>query len=396
MSRRKTPRRIRGIENRLHADGTWTFRVRWRCPVSDRRLSEEFDEQLDAVDFKAELRRAKRSNRLGELSAGQQLLRDFVSETWWPTVAAVELESATLSAYASAWNRHLRPRIGHLQLRQISAPVIAKLRRDLEVDGVGAQMIVKALTMLQSALRTAVVWGLIPGNPVTLVRKPYIPRPAVHPPAPATIERIVQWLRDREDEHGPSLVYLVGYEGLRPSEALALQGRHVRVRTLLVEQKNVNGEILSYQKVKTKRPRPVDLLAAVAADLGRRRPEQFVIAHTDGTPWRTSDYDAWRTDRWQPACEAVGIGKITLTRNEQGRSQRTYRGATPYWLRHASCSMRLLEGRLSPAEIAEQHGHTLQTFLTTYAHIISELRGQGSVPMEEQIERARAELRRSS
>jgi len=45
-----------------------------------------------------------------------------------------------------------------------------------------------------------------------------------------------------------ALVCLLAYAGPRPQEVLALEWRQVRERTLLFEQKNVDGEIVVGQK----------------------------------------------------------------------------------------------------------------------------------------------------
>ena len=47
------------------------------------------------------------------------------------------LERATLRAYASLWNGHALPRLGQLQLRELTPQTIARFRADLEAAGVG-------------------------------------------------------------------------------------------------------------------------------------------------------------------------------------------------------------------------------------------------------------------
>ena len=400
MSRTRTrrprrPRRVPGIETRWRG-GRWTHRVRWTDPVTGQRRSEEFDALADAIDFREALRRARRHGRMQDLTAGREVLREFVAGEWWPTHATVNLERATLIAYSSVWSKHLDPRVGHLQLREIDPGVVAKLRLAMEQDGVGAPTIVKAMTMLQSIFATAVIWGRAQTNPVAMVRKPTVTARVVEPLSPLAVERIAA--QPVLDLTGRMLIYVVSYAGLRPEEALALRWRHVRRQTLLVEQKNVDGEILSYLKVRTKPPRSVDLLRPLLQDLaayrlalGRPHDAAFVFARPDGGPWLAGDYRNWRRRRWQVACDAAGLGEIRITRLA-GRARRTYEGPTPYWLRHSFASLLLHEGRLSPAELAEQLGHSIQTLLKTYSHVMADLKGQPRVPAEQQIAEARAKL----
>ena len=60
----------------------------------------------------------------------------------------------------------------------------------------------------------------------------------------------------------------------------------------------------------------------------------------------------------------------------------------PYDLRHSLASLLFAEGR-NPAEIAEFMGHTLQALLSTYTHVIVELRGAERRDAEDLIKEAR-------
>jgi len=63
----------------------------------------------------------------------------------------------------------------------------------------------------------------------------------------------------------------------------------------------------------------------------------------------------------------------------------------PYDLRHSLASLLFAEQR-NPAEIAEYMGHSVQVLLSTYVHVIEELRGRERVSAEEEIRAARASL----
>jgi integrase len=68
-------------------------------------------------------------------------------------------------------------------------------------------------------------------------------------------------------------------------------------------------------------------------------------------------------------------------------------GVRPYDLRHSLASLLFAE-RLNPVEIAEQMGHSLQTLLGTYTHVIEELRGEPARSAELLIREARNKRRR--
>ena len=324
----KPPRRPdtpRGVEPRLRraADGwTWRFRVRWTDPASGRRPVEEFDTIEEALDFIAYLRLAKRRGVLEDLTRGETTLAEFFENEYWPKDAQRNLQRNTRKTYLPVWYAHLKPRLGHLQLRQLNPPTIQLLREHMEEDGVGAPTIRRSMAILQAVCRYAMAKGQMTTNPVKEVRKPPVKRSlAIVAISPTQIESLRRLLLDgyvelrvgkdgkaRRVEHRPdirsaTLVSLIAYEGLRPEEALALEDRHVGKGTLLIEQKDVDGEIVTGQKT-GRPPRSPDLWPPVRTDLAEyqlatRRPttrdgRQLLIPRADGDPWREHDYRNWR------------------------------------------------------------------------------------------------------
>ena len=124
--------------------------------------------------------------------------------------------------------------------------------------------------------------------------------------------------------------------------------------------------------------RTIKLLKPLASDLaelrlasGRPAESELIFRMDDGRPWTDTAYRNWRTRRFLPAAKAAGLD-----------------GLRPYDLRHSFASLLFLEG-VNPAEIAEQLGHSLQMLLSTYTHVIEELRGQERQSAEALIKRAR-------
>lgn len=413
------PRPERGVEIREHrrADGTawWTFRVRWKDPVTGRRVSEEFDTMDEALDWRAK-RRLDRRRGVGEATGDRQTLRAFEAE-WWQVYVMVELEPGTRPSYRRILDRHVLPALGDLQLRRLTPETLIRWRAAMTEQGVGDPTIRKAMAIVQSILARAVEWLRIPSNPAREVRKPPRVQRAVRPLAPLEIERIRALLPTQRDR---ALVALIGYAGLRPEEALALQWHHIRQRTLLVEQKVVDGVILVGQKTK-RPPRPVGLLAPLARDIDAHRPDgshpdDLVFPGPAGGPWTANEYAAWRSLVFAPVADDVR-GRPTAAQvraarrhsarhpddeqarheaQELERARATTKGTRPYQLRHSYASLLIHEGRLSVREIADELGHSIQTLLTTYTHIINELRDAPKVPAVDEIEKARAEIARTA
>jgi integrase len=186
----------------------------------------------------------------------------------------------------------------------------------------------------------------VPTNAVKVTRKPPKPhRPAVQAIPPTLIEVMRARLLEQDKLRDATLLAVLAYAGLRAQEALALEWRHVRERTLLVERALSDGQLKALKN--RRQPRTVELLAPLREDLAVWRAAQGgppatapVFASHAGRFWRASDWRNWRKRSYKPVAESVGIN-----------------GARPYDLRHAFASLLISEGRLSVVDIAAQLGH---------------------------------------
>jgi integrase len=388
------PKVPRGVETRWHAGrNAWTFRVRWTDPVSGERRSQEFDTADDAVDYQAYLRLARRRGALDELSRGRIVLSEFVEDDWWPNHAGRQLSRHTLTAYSQVWNRNLLPRVGHLELRQVTTPTVQTLREALEADGTGPATVRKSLAVLQSICAHAVRKGELTINPVSAVRKPAAKRAAVIDAfSVEQVEALIGALRHRASH--PSqwmLAELIAYSGARPQDALALTYARIGTQRIVYAEKNIDGRIVSGSKTGADRARSVTLLTSLRKDLlafrlaaGNPPDDALVLPQADGKPWRLHDYKNWQRNAVKTERSSRPASIFAAAATAMGRPD-----ATPYFLRHTYASLRLAEQRLSLQEIAEEMGHTVEVLARTYAHVISEYRGQGPIDPEALIKRAR-------
>lgn len=265
---------------------------------------------------------------MGELALFEQQNRNVaeLAREWWEKYAKPNLAGWTLTKYARLLDSHIVPRLGSLRVGEVSPEVIADFRAQLERAGVGRDFVRVSLVILQAMFRQASHWRWLAENPVRVVRKPTARRErAVVCLAPAQVEAIRAELLRADRLYAATIVSLVAYQGLRvPEEVLGLEVRHVRRATLLVEQRNLDGEFVGGQKVPGFSPRAVDLLEPVRRDvsehlvaLGIRSGPLF--PRRDGKPWRHHDYQNWRRRVWHRAREAAGIERLP-----------------PYDLRHAT------------------------------------------------------------
>lgn len=322
-----------------------------------------FSLRKDATAFEAMVNLAKRRGELAKLDAGLETLDEFLVE-WWSRHGDRYLAKNTRKEYTRFFKSFIQPALGDLPLRRISPSSIAAMRDRIQ-DANGDETARKAVAALQGVLQRAVEWERIRDNPAKAVKKPARSRKSrPRPLDPVQVEAIRSQLAERD----AALVSVMAYAGLRPGEALALTWEDVGEQTLDISKAVALGE---QKETKTGRSRIVRPYNPALSDLrGWRlasglRSGPIFLRPSDHSYWRDTDYRNWRTRVWKPVANV-----------------------RPYDLRHSFASLLFQEGR-SPAYIAEQMGHSVQTLLSTYIHIIEELRDADRVDAEELIDLAR-------
>ncbi|MDQ3730109.1 MAG: site-specific integrase [Actinomycetota bacterium] len=359
-----------------NGDERWEVRYRDSGRDSSRR-KRRFIRKGDAELFETEI---KRRRQLGDL-AGSQWSRRTVGDLaadWFDLYVVPNLAKRTRRDYQVLLDRHVIPRLGRLKLRDVSTDVIDRFKRDLERQGTGRSQTRQALAVLQGMFRYAEERGRIARNPVRLVRKPSNKRDrAVNVLAPEKVERVRDQLLAEDRLGDATLVSVLAYLGLRPQEALALEWSHVRERTVLIDQKNVDGELIAGQKT-GRRARSPALIGPLRSDLMAWRlrsgnpASSLVFPNYNNEPWRQHDWLNWNRRIWTPVARRLGIQD------------------PPYTLRHSYASLRMREG-VSIPELADDLGHSPIMTLDTYSHVMRELKGAPTLSAEEQVRKARSQ-----
>jgi integrase len=400
-----------GVAERLYRRQdatTWTeYSVRY-VAEGGKRARAVFGSRSEALEFKAALAYARRhglrlpappqdmrpSVTSGTTALAEPVdaptLRAFVRNDYWPRYAQEELERATLQSYAHAWHKHIDPYLGAEALASIGPKRVNEWLSDRRAAGVGPGALMKARTLLSGIFSYAVEEEILTANPVRQLRARRSKRSrrtqkrkrAVRPPGPSTIEVIRASMLAKDRVVGATLVSLLAYAGPRPGEALALRWTDILQQTILIEDGSDDGQP---KELKNGIPfRSVELVGPLREDLESLRShlgvgkdsETPVIPNAEGQQWDNEHYKRWRARHYIPAATAAGL--------ERPR---------PYDLRHAFVSLRILEGRLSLDEIARQAGHTVETALRNYRHVVDEYRGRRMPSMEDAIRAARQDAR---
>lgn len=165
----------------------------------------------------------------------------------WPIYhadAVARLAKATIISYDRCWVRHLAPRFGDMPMDEITPRSVAQWRADMLAKGIGRETVRRAMVLLQAMFKLGVEWGEAERNPVSFVRKPRQGRiRAIEVLDPATVERLRRALLANGDHFSATLVSVLAYAGVRPGEGIALERRHIRKDTILVEQAVAYGTL---------------------------------------------------------------------------------------------------------------------------------------------------------
>jgi len=343
-----------------------TYVVRWN--EGGRKRGRTFDRRRDAEKFEAEVRRRRAMGGIVVIPEPVTLAELYARYL----ASKAHREKNTRDGYAAMW-KHLEPRLGRVPVQQISPAAVEALGPEMIRDGVGVTSANKAIGLLSSMLNRAVVWGYVDRNPYQYVERPRTARTRkIEPLSPAQVESI----RARMNLRDRTLVSVLAYAGLRPGEALALTWEDVG-NTIRVDKAVAHGEV---KTTKNRLARNVTLLPALRRDLDEYRmslgrPESgLVFPNGGGEPWSDTKYRNWRTRYFEPAVEAA-----------------SFTNATPYTLRHSFASLLLASGAPT-TEVAYEMGHGIGVLVSTYAHVIAEFRGNGTIDPETQIVAARRRI----
>lgn len=341
------------VEKVTRASGV-VWRVRWRDENGEAH-SKVIGRQRDAQDFDAELRRLRRTGGLDLATQGTETLADLWTD--FERLYLPRLARRSQRTYRSKWKNHIGPGLGRKQLRTLDLLKIEEFAAGLK-PGAGAATTV---SVLQSILQRGVEWGRIKSNPARLLRKANPKRQRTVRPLPeAEIARIAAAL----DSRGALLVNLMGFCGLRPSEALGLRWDDVGQNRLTVDE--ATDGLGGMKQPKTNQTRTVRLPAAVRAELLAYRiatespsgPGDLIFPRPSGRPWSNSDYSNWTQKEFRPAAGA---------------------GVRPYDLRHTFVSRMISEGT-NIIDIARQAGHSPTMTLDVYGHLFEEAADEGDSP----------------
>ncbi|HEY0941890.1 MAG TPA: DUF3596 domain-containing protein [Steroidobacter sp.] len=272
-------------------------------------------------------------------------------------VSRDDLAPSTAASYRQILNHTWRPTIGHLPFLGVRYSTLEKVADAQSVSK-------KTYNNLVSAIRRVFEYGYRDHpeqhNPAAFMKCVRIrrrDRPPIEPFSIAEAESLIAAIHERWGEAQDNYDEFRIFSGLRPSEQIALLVSDFDAARGAVSVTKSRTRRLTRDTTKTGEARDVELCPRALAVLSR----QLIL--------RERLKQAGRIDHEQLFFDRDGRPFLD-TKNPYRRWRRTFDRLQipfrkPYVARHSFVSWNLMIGR-NPVRLAELHGHSLVTMLSTY------------------------------
>jgi integrase len=257
---------------------------------NEQKAQRELGKRLQAVSRD----RWRKPEPLKFAGFAERFMRDYVPGR--------SLKHTTVDSYRQTLDRHLLPFLGDVELAAVDAEMLDAYVATKAGEGLSPKTALNHLLLLNVMLRRAVVWRLIPVNPVAAVDRPRLRRPEMSILTEIEIARL--WTAYREAQQASSdderpwwqlaraLTFVALGTALRRGELLGLRWRDVELLEgkLTVREAFVRGRFTTPKSDASQRtielgPRTVDLLREHWQQSAYQGDDELVFCHpTKGTP----------------------------------------------------------------------------------------------------------------
>ncbi|MBN1460107.1 MAG: site-specific integrase [Armatimonadetes bacterium] len=309
------------------------------------------------------------------IERSRMLLADYLRDEWLPAIRPT-VRPTTFSSYETHVERHIIPKLGSLQLQQITGVQINLLYARLLCEPYDQGRLLSPSTVrrvhatLHRALKDAVRWSKIPRNPVD----------AADPPRAVGFDREMKvWtakdlkaflVAERDGDLYP-LWLTMGTTGMRRGEALGLTWEDLDLeggRLSIKKTRIMNGyeTLLSTPKTKKGR-RMLALDPATTAALKKLRAKQMAQSLRRGAPWDETQ-PVFATDDGVPY-HPERVSKLFA----KGAKKAGLPIIRLHDLRHTYATLALVSG-IHPKVVSERLGHAnIGITLDCYSHCLPSL-----------------------
>ena len=325
---------------------------------------------------------------LSRLDKGIPLAQEKVTvsswlDRWMADHVVVNGRQKTVERYQGIIDRHVRPRLGHLQLTKIAPADIQKLESELLTQGMAPAGVELVHTVTSGALKYALRMEMVWRNPAQAVSP--LKRPHAEPPTPEIeyVRRVL--LRGRRDQHPlHAALHLVAYTGIRRGEAMGLMWSEVDLESgwIIVSRglvrTNTQGLVLENTKTDGSR-RKIDLDSETAAVLRAHKVNQ--LEHR-------LKADGAYEDRELVFLDSLGQLRNPMALTRAFQSLALKEGLPKlklHSLRHFHASVLFEQGE-SPLLVSRRLGHaSIKTTVDIYGHLFEGAQKQAAQRFAERM-----------
>jgi integrase len=308
---------------------------------------------------------------------GRMTLGAYLNQ-WLVESAKPTVRESTYSSYRTIVRNHLVPKLGQVQIRQLTPSMVERFLNERLAIGLSPRRVEYFHAVLRRALNRAIKAGHVGRNVATLVDPPRVPHMEIKPLTPSQAR---VFLKAAEGNRLEALYSVALALGLRQGEALGLQWEdvdfksgliHVRIELQRIERQFRLVELKSQRSHRTVAMPPY--IAEKLREHGARQREERVRL---GPEWHNSDF-VFTSESGRP------LDGINVTRAFQrllkhaGLPKRRFHD-----LRHSCATLLLVQG--VPARVVmEILGHSqIGLTMNTYTHVVPELGREAASGMQE-------------
>lgn len=287
----------------------------------------------------------------------------------WLSMTKGTISDRTLGDYESLLRLYFRPALGKKRLNSVTPMDIQNVITDMASRGLSSRTIQYAHTVLQRALKEAVIpFKLLTSNPARELKLPRRVKKEMKALSPDAAQAFLNECAN--SKYGLLLEFAL-ITGMRPGEYLALMWRDLDLKkgTAAIQRvlvRNRKGGGWSFQPTKTERSRRcIPLPPYLVRNLEAHKRAQNEARLKLGSAWENNDL-----------VFASSVGSPLSMRNLQRRhfkpilERAKLENIRTYDLRH-SCATLLFASDENPKIVSERLGHaSIVLTLDTYTHVL--------------------------
>jgi len=295
-------------------------------------------------------------------------------DIWMNQFMKIKLRPTTYSSYTQLINKHIKPKLGYIQLQNLSPLAIQECYNSLLLENLSAKTVKNIHVIIHSALKQAIKCGYIKQNVSEAVALPKVERPEIKT---LSSEQVTTFLQAAKSDSLYPAFLLELYTGLRRGELLGLKWDdidfdnctiHVKRSLVRVYDHNLKKTTLLLQPPKTKAGyRVIPIPDFVVAELKELYEEHqriklsqsnfnslnLMFVTTQGTPIDPRNFER----KFKRLLKKANLPNIRL-----------------HDLRHTVATL-LLQQNVHPKIVQEILGHRdISTTLDIYSHVNIELK----------------------